>query len=408
MPDPVDYKNIFNELPGVYLILLPDSPAFTIAELNESRIKVTLGARSSIGKPLFDVYTDNPQNPLASGVTNLRSSLETVIATKKPHIMDVQRYDIFNTETSNFDLKYWKPINIPVLDEENNIRYIIHVVEDITKTVLQEQQQVASEEKYRQLFDNSPAVIIIWTLDDLRIREVNQAAIDLYKYSAGEFSSLTILDIRPVEEHQNILNQAINFKKHQKVDSNSVWQELNKNGETIYMNVSFHKISYDGMDAILSMGTNVTEKLILEKKLDRERQKQQKKITEAVLIAQENERAELGRELHDNINQILITIRLYLDLALSRPAKDDELLHLSKDHIGKAIKELLRLSRALMPPSLGDITLKQSLEDLLLNFNSLKGINFKYEVTLNEEKFIPDSLKLTIFRILQEQLSNIL
>lgn len=408
MSESIDYNIIFNSLPGIYLILLPDSPNFTIAELNESRLKVTLGNRSSIGKPLFDVYTDNPQNPIADGVANLRSSLETVIATKKPHRMHIQRYDILNPDTNKFEVKYWKPLNTPVLDEEKNIRYIIHLVEDITQTVLQQQQQEASEEKYRQLFDNSPAVIIIWTLDDFRIREVNQSAIDLYIYSAAEFKTLTILDIRPIEEHQNLLNQAIYLKENQKGDSNSVWTQKNRKGEIIYLNVSFHKITYDGKDAILSMGTNVTDKLILEKKLDHERQKRHKQITEAVLIAQENERVELGRELHDNINQILITTRLYLDLAMSKPGKDEELINLSNDHIGKAIKELRRLSRNLMPPSLGDITLKQSLEDLLLNFSSLQGIKFKYKVTLNEEKFVPDSLKLTIFRILQEQLSNVL
>lgn len=408
MSQAVDFKKIFNSLPGVYLVLLPDSPNFTIAELNESRLKVTLGNRESIGKPLFDVYTDNPENPFANGVANLRSSLDTVLATKQLHQMDVQRYDILNPETNLFEIKYWKPMNVPVLDEEKNIRYIIHIVEDTTASILQQQQQEASEEKYRQLFDNSPAVLIIWTLDDLRIREVNQAAIDLYKYSAREFKSLTVLDIRPIEEHENFFNQAIYLKKNVRGDSNSVWTQQNKNGDVIYLNVSFHKICYDGKEAILSMGTNVTDKLILEKKLEQERQRRQKQITEAVLIAQENERVELGRELHDNINQILITTRFYLELALTKPAKDTELLNLSNDHIGKAIKELRRISRNLMPPTLGDITLKQSLEDLLQNFSSLEGINFRYEVTLNEEKFVPDSLKLTIFRILQEQLTNIL
>ncbi len=282
MSEAVDYKQIFNSLPGVYLVLLPDSPDFTIAEMNESRLQVTMGNRSSIGKPLFDVYTDDPDNPFATGVSNLRKSLETVLLTKQPNRMDIQRYDILNPHTNQFEIKYWKPLNIPVHDEQNNIRYIIHIVEDIT------------------------------------------------------------------------------------------------------------------------------EKLELEKKLENEQQKRQKQITEAVLIAQENERVELGRELHDNINQILITTRLYLDLALSRPSKDEELLNISKDHIGKAIRELRRLSRNLMPPSLGDITLKQSLEDLLLNFSSFDKVNFNLDVKLNEEKFIPDFLKITIYRIIQEQLANIL
>lgn len=408
MFDNQDYKNIFNSLPGVYLLLLPDTPNFTIADLNESRISVTLGDRATIGQPLFEVYTDNPENPLATGVKNLRASLETVLKTKKPHRMEIQRYDIFNPETKKFELKYWKPENIPVLDKNNNVTLIIHHVEDITQSVIENQQRIASEEKYRQIFDNSPAVIIIWTLDDLRIHEVNQAAINLYKYSANEFRTLTVLDIRPIEEQENFLNQAVYLKNNDRGDSNKIWKHKNAKDEIMYMNMSFHKIIYDGREAILSMGTNVTDKLVLERKLDRERLKRQKQITEAVLIAQENERGELGRELHDNVNQILITTRLYLELALSKPNKEEELLKLSNDHIGKAIKELRRLSRNLMPPSLGEYTLKQSIEELLENFTSFEGIIFSCEVNINEEKFIPDSLKLTIFRILQEQLTNIL
>jgi PAS domain S-box-containing protein len=675
-----DCRLIFNCLPGLYLILKPDAPRFTITYLNEAFAKAAMTGKHIIGKGLFEVFTGNEGNPDAESVHDLRASLFKVMETKKPHQMSVLRYDPKNPETNNYEVRYWMPVNTPVMNQEQEITYIIHSAEDVTAEILmkeqekkaqqearrlqdeqaqilesivdgfistdrnwkvkywnrqaenifnisrkdvlghnlwdvikeihvkklyaffheameenkpvhfekyyalqdtwlqinaypseqgltaflvniteskkaqelvlknerrfralienisdgliiisktgvvldvsysgrkilgyrsqdligekkyknliypddqkrvrkafqytlnlshqrqafisklgssslqnifqnaanektvefrfkmpdgnykwlegtfhylldedgigsivlnfrditkrreQEVQLQTSEEKYRSLFNNSPATIIIWTLGDLRIQEVNQTAINLYGYTRNEFLSMNILDTRPIEEHERLINVAVELEK-KGATSTGVWQIKTKRGTIIFMNISFHRINYGSSDAVLSLGTNVTDKIMLQKKLDQERRQKQQEITEAVLITQENERAELAKELHDNINNILNTTRLYIEHALTKEKKQEELLQHSHEYITKAIHEIRQLSRTLMPPSLGEVSLKQELEELFSNLKSLKTYDFEFQFSLDREDILSDALRLAIFRIIQEQLNNIL
>jgi PAS domain S-box-containing protein len=292
------------------------------------------------------------------------------------------------------------------LIHEETIKAVVLNFRDIAKRREQEEQLQASEEKYRYLFHNNPATIIIWTLDDFRIQEVNQTTINQLGYTRNELLCMSILDTRPIEDHERIINLSLELKKSGTTNT-GVWKYKTKGGDFMFMNVSLHRINYGNNEAVLTLGTNVTDKIVLQKKLDEERRQKQQEITEAVLTAQENERAELGKELHDNINQILTTTRLYIEHALKKKEKQEELLQYSHEYISKAIHEIRQLSCTLMPPSLGEVSLKQALDELFLNLKSLKDYKFEFEFLLEQERVISDSLKLAIFRIIQEQLNNI-
>ncbi len=671
-----DSRLIFDHLPGIYVILKPDAPDFTILGYNKALVQAKMSSEPIKGKKLFEVFTDNINNPEATIVANLSASLMTAIETKKPHRMAMQRFDLLNPQTSQFEEKYWNPINIPVLDKEENVKYIIHAVEDVTDKVLlqekgkqteqeltylhkvqfdilesiedafistdknwivkywnkqaetffdterqealgqslwdiikiegdgkihesfqkamesnkpahfeeyyaprdiwlqanaypsvdglsavlvnvtekkkreeetrkneqrfralienisdglvvisptgiikelsnsaqkilgydfkyfkgqsfkylffpddlpsvekafkdtlevenirefyahfgisayptvhyntasatvqfrfiregggirwlegtfhnllheetikaivftfrditsrriQEQQLQASEEKYRYLFQNNPAAIIIWTPEDYWIREVNEAACLQYGHTRMEFLSKTFLDLKAVEQQPGAPGFEPTFKL-ENVFEQGIWQHKTKGGDIIYMDFSFHKINYSGMNAVLTLGTNVTDKILLQKKLEEKEQKRQKEITEAVIAAQENERAELGRELHDNISQILTTARMYIEHSLNKKEKQIELLQHSREYISKAVGEIRELSHRLMPPSLSDISLKQNLEELFLHLKYLSEFKFRFEFLLTNEKNISNDLKLAIFRIVQEGLNNV-
>ena len=277
-----DFKLIFSQLPQIYLILKPNPPEFTIVASNDAQVKANQSEQSLIGLGVFEAFDNNPAHPKGEGLTRLRQSLLTVIQTKKQHRMMVQRYDIFNPASKNFESKYWSATNLPVLDDAESLVYIIHAVED------------------------------------------------------------------------------------------------------------------------------VTDKMILKKKVEREHRRQQREMTQAVLNAQENQRFELGRELHDNVNQVLTIARLYIEYALSKADKQDDMLEASCAYISKAIHEVRQLSRSLMPPSLGVVSLKESIEELLFNIKSLKNLELQFDYLLPNEEGLNDDLKLAIFRITQEQLNNII
>ncbi|HET6837492.1 MAG TPA: PAS domain-containing protein [Gemmatimonadales bacterium] len=130
-----DYRAIFDASPGNYLLLDRD---FTIVGVNQGYLTATMTKREDIvGQGLFDIFPDNPDDPLADGVRKLRASLQRVLSDKRPDRMPVQHYDIRrpDAEGGGFEERYWSPLNSPILDEHGDVRYIIHWVEDVTEFV---------------------------------------------------------------------------------------------------------------------------------------------------------------------------------------------------------------------------------------------------------------------------------
>ncbi len=130
-----DFKRIFESAPGLYLVLSPD---LHIVAVSDAYLSATMTSRGDIlGKYLFVVFPDNPDDTEATGVHNLRHSLESVLRDKRSNTMAIQKYDIRRPESEGggFEERYWSPINSPVLDDDGELAYIIHRVEDVTEYV---------------------------------------------------------------------------------------------------------------------------------------------------------------------------------------------------------------------------------------------------------------------------------
>jgi len=124
-----DFRLLFESAPGLYLALLPD---LTIAAVSNAYLEATMTERKKItGHGLFEIFPDNPNDIEADGVMNLRASLNYVAEHKHAHTMAVQKYDIRRPD-GTFEVRYWLPVNTPILNEQNELVYIIHNVEDVT------------------------------------------------------------------------------------------------------------------------------------------------------------------------------------------------------------------------------------------------------------------------------------
>ncbi|NUS60085.1 MAG: PAS domain-containing protein, partial [Lysobacter sp.] len=131
-PQELDYRRLFEATPTPYVVLTPD---FTIVAANEARLRATMTTREQIiGKKLFDMFPDNPEDPEATGVKNLCASLARVLEFVRPDAMPIQKYDIPHPR-GGFEERYWAPLNVPVLDDDGNVEYIVHCVEDVTDLV---------------------------------------------------------------------------------------------------------------------------------------------------------------------------------------------------------------------------------------------------------------------------------
>lgn len=136
----IDLEAIFNAISTPVLVLTPD---FTMVAANNARFEATGTTREeTIGRPLFEVFPDNPDDPLTEGVRNLKASLHRVLRDKVPDQMAIQKYDIRDPHSpGKFEVRYWSPVNVPILDESGNVRYIIHIVEDVSAAILDRDQR---------------------------------------------------------------------------------------------------------------------------------------------------------------------------------------------------------------------------------------------------------------------------
>lgn len=157
---------------------------------------------------------------------------------------------------------------------------------------------------------------------------------------------------------------------------------------------------------MIGAAQDITARKVLEQELLKNELDKQKAINQATVDSQEQERTEIGKELHDNVNQVLTTTKLYLELALSNEELRNELIQKSCKNIVGVINEIRQLSRSLMDPTLGDLGLIDSLHDLIENVNLTRRLHVNLNADRRLETHLDKNHKLTIFRIIQEALNN--
>ncbi|HWB63245.1 MAG TPA: ATP-binding protein [Chitinophagales bacterium] len=202
----IDYRLLFQSVPGLNLIL---SPEFTIIDATNAYLHATLTRREEIsGKNIFEVFTDDPNDPAANGVENLRNSLLTVLRTKKQDIMAVQKYSVQLPESQGggFEERYWSPINRPVLDNNNEVRYIIHRVEDVSEFIklkesdarqgrLAEDLKTRSQQMENEIYNHA------WQLRlaNLQLQEAERVKDEFFANVSHELRTPLSLILAPLE-----------------------------------------------------------------------------------------------------------------------------------------------------------------------------------------------------------------
>ncbi|HTK81846.1 MAG TPA: ATP-binding protein [Bacteroidota bacterium] len=166
------FQALFEAAPGLYLVLQPD---LTIVGASDAYLKATMTQRSDImGKNLFEVFPDNPNDPSANGVNNLQASFQRVLKNHVADTMALQKYDVRKpgSKDGEFEERYWSPVNSPVLDAHGEVQYIIHRVEDVTEFVRQKAADSGGiSDEVRSKMEKMEAEIFLRTKE---AQEVNQ------------------------------------------------------------------------------------------------------------------------------------------------------------------------------------------------------------------------------------------
>ena len=148
-------------MPGNSIVLLPNTPTFTIVAATDDYYKTSGRTKEELVHiGIFDAFPSPPDDPEHNGVKQLRASLEKVIQQKLADRMPLVRYDIENADGS-FDERYWSAVNKPVMGENGEVQFIIHTAEEMTLQVKAEESasKIKSLEKSYDLFMQAPVTI---------------------------------------------------------------------------------------------------------------------------------------------------------------------------------------------------------------------------------------------------------
>jgi PAS domain S-box-containing protein len=234
-----DFRALFESAPGLYLVLTPD---LRIVAVSDAYLRATMTGREEIlGREIFDVFPDNPDDPTATGVQTTRASFERVVRNRHADGVAAQKFDIRRPEPDGgFEERYWSLVSWPVLGEDGNVAHIVNRVEDVTEFVRLKQSGLDRDkltDDLRQRAEGMAAEILLHSgeLEEAnRRRHVLEAFIERAPVGLAMFDRRMrhVRASRRWLEDCGILEKEILGKSHYEVfpDLPEHWKEAHRRG----------------------------------------------------------------------------------------------------------------------------------------------------------------------------------
>ncbi len=192
------FRVLFESAPGLYLVLAPED--FSIVAVSDAYLRATMTERSAImGRKIFDVFPDDPNDPAADGERAVRASLERVRETRTADLMPVVRYPVQRPESEGggFEERFWTPINSPVFSDAGDLIFITHRVEDVTPFIRAKDEEGKADEA--------------WDMIERRGQQM-QAEIALRAYDRRRADDLQQAHTRLLESEAELRESADRFR----------------------------------------------------------------------------------------------------------------------------------------------------------------------------------------------------
>jgi PAS domain S-box-containing protein len=189
-----------------------------------------------------------------------------MVLSGQPHVMEIR------VLTKRGEVCWLRDYSNPIWDpDQQRVVALYGAVKDITESKRAEEELRKSEERYHHLFENNPHPMWIYDRKTLAFLDVNEAAIVKYGYSREEFLDMTIIEIRPPEEIEKLMNNLV--QPRQPLEHSEGWRHRLKDGTLIDVEISSHTIEIDGHESALVVAQDVTERKRVEDALRESEQK---------------------------------------------------------------------------------------------------------------------------------------
>ncbi|UOQ97268.1 PAS domain-containing protein [Hymenobacter sp. 5317J-9] len=302
-----DLLPVFNATPGATLLLAPD---WTIVGASDDYLAATLAERDAIvGRFIFDAFPDNPLTPEANAVANVRASLTQVMATRRPHDMAPQHYDVPDrARPGHFVERHWLPRHTPVLDAAGQVQYLIQSVQDITASrvaarLLHESQaseQAAraeaaqSRHELQHFLELAPVAVALYRGPQFHIELANAATLAIWGRTLDAVLHRPVFEALPEAATPDV--QAL-FERVFTTGLTHTFSEqpstIYRHGreEVVYWNMVFEpQRGPDGrVSGIFTVGTEVTEQVRARQQMEQLNQVLETRVQARTAELQESE-----------------------------------------------------------------------------------------------------------------------
>ncbi len=298
-------------------------------------------------------------------------------------------------------------------DEEGKPLRMIGTHTDITDAVNRELELKQVNDRFTSMMRATHELMWEWDIENNRLYRTKdgvQNVLELSGDNTVEKMAPMLERVHPddLENVKQILNKVLQAPHRHTFEMEYRFRQKNGDYACVYDRAILLRDDAGNPFRLIGSAQNISERKRLEKELLQNQLEYQRLLHKATVDSQEAERAEIGKELHDNINQVLTTTKLYLELALSSTDLNEELIRKSLANISGIIQEIRLLSRSLMDPSIGDLGLIDTIRDLIENLHLTQQIKVDLCADESIEALLHSQQKLTLFRIIQESLNNVL
>ena len=197
------YVDIFKSTPAALLIIGTDGPVYTILDANDAYLSATNSTRETlIGKGVFAMFPANPTDEVSKNIEYAIFSFEQAIHNKKVHTMSNYRYDIPIRDTGEFEERYWTVSNTPILDDNGNVKFLIHSPANVTEFYKANEREMAGIEALRNqrqelysTFMQAPVGIAIFMGPEYIVDLINPPLCELYGKTMAEMLGKPVFDV---------------------------------------------------------------------------------------------------------------------------------------------------------------------------------------------------------------------
>jgi PAS domain S-box-containing protein len=277
---------------------------------------------------------------------------------------------------------------------------IAYAVEKIELRALQKQSEERlkeSEEKFRKLVEET--MVGVFILQDGVFKYVNPQVEQISGYSKDELIDVPFDIILHKDDLEEMRQKYFARITGRSLENHYFMRGVRKDGAVRYIEIIASVINYQSREAIIGTAVDITEQI-----------EEENRISKAVIDAQENERQQISMELHDNVKQIMAASLLNVEFIGMNMSHDETMVRIVgnvKNYIRDAIEELRKLSHKLAPSVDLNVPLEEKIKALVGVMNVSKQLKVSYKFKNLGQPICRDA-QLAIYRILQEQLTNVL